>query len=147
VLKCKHYGRYVDDFYIVSSDKEYLHSIIPKIEEFLKSKMHLEINKGKTRITSYNHGVEFLGTFIKPYRNYVSNQCLKRMKKKLILNDGNGWHKGKNIEYSVNSYIGVFIHNSSYNIRKELFSSMKRINTCGIFNRRYSKYYKVIGYP
>lgn len=144
VLKCKHYGRYVDDFYIVSSDKEYLHSIIPKIEEFLKGQMHLEINKGKTRITSYHQGVEFLGTFIKPFRNYVSSQCLRRMKKKLHVNERNGWRNGKDIECSVNSYLGVFMHNSSYSIRKELFLGMKHINSIGIFNSRYTKYYKVI---
>jgi len=35
VLKCKHYGRYVDDAYIVSSDYDFLVSIIPEIQSFL----------------------------------------------------------------------------------------------------------------
>ena len=31
-LKCRHYGRYVDDFFVVSADKEWLLSLVPKIK-------------------------------------------------------------------------------------------------------------------
>lgn len=40
-----HYGRYVDDFYIVSQNKNFLHKIIPLIEFFLEDKLKLKINK------------------------------------------------------------------------------------------------------
>lgn len=145
-LKCKHYGRYVDDFYIVSHNLSYLRSIIPKIERFLKEELHLDINKGKTKISNYKNGVEFLGTFIKPYREYVSNECLGRMKKKIFENENIAWKNGKNIECSVNSYMGVFIHNASYNIRKELFLKTTKLNNIGIFNESYTKYYKTINF-
>ena len=36
VLRCKHYGRYVDDFFIVHPSKRYLKELIPWIREFLK---------------------------------------------------------------------------------------------------------------
>ena len=48
VLKCKHYGRYVDDFYIVSQDKEKLLSYIPLIKSFLKEELLLDLHMGKT---------------------------------------------------------------------------------------------------
>jgi len=128
-LKCKHYGRYVDDFYIVSSDISYLLSIIPRIEKFLKEELHLDINKGKTKITDYRKGIEFLGTFVKPYRNYVSNECLRRMKKTIFKNENNSWKGKKN--------------NASYNIRKNLFSKTANLNNIGIFNENYTKYYRL----
>lgn len=101
-LHCKHYGRYVDDFYIVSKDKKFLHNIIPLIQKFLKEELHLDINCGKTTITNVKYGVEFLGAFIKPYRTYISNACLRRIKTKLTLISSNA--KFLN---SINSYLGI----------------------------------------
>lgn len=143
-LKCKHYGRYVDDFYIVSHDKCFLHKIIPLIESFLSYEMKLEINKGKTRITSYYQGVEFLGSYIKPYRKYLSNSCIRRIKKKINLNENNDWKNGKDIETTINSYLGIFSHNKSNKIKKEIFSRSKKLNEIGIFNKSYTKFWKMI---
>lgn len=83
-LKFKHYGRYVDDVYIVCCDKESLRNAIPLIEKFLNYNLHLELQKGKLRISKAKHGVEFLGAFIKPFRTYLSNQCLRRVKETLF---------------------------------------------------------------
>ena len=141
-LNCKHYGRYVDDFYVVSADKNFLHSLIPQIEHFLEYDMHLETNKGKTKITSYKQGVEFLGTFIKPYRNYISNKTMKRMQNNISDNEKNSWKNGRDIEMSVNSYLGIFGHNASYNVRKEMFDKAKVLNQIGIFNGNYTKFYR-----
>lgn len=137
-LKCKHYGRYVDDFYIVSTDKNFLHSIIPKIKSFLKEKLLLDINDGKTKIINVKQGVEFLGAFIKPYRTYISNSTLKRIKKKLLQLQNNGTNK--NPINSINSYLGILRHYSSFNLRKELFSKITVLYQYGIFNKDYTKF-------
>lgn len=136
-LKCKHYGRYVDDFYIVSRDKNFIHSIIPKIEKFLKEELKLDINKGKTRIINVKYGVEFLGAFIKENRIYVSNECLKRIKKKIY---SKRFKYRKNIENSVNSYLGVLKHYKTYNIRKHIFDDLPFLKEKGLFNCDYTKY-------
>lgn len=137
-LKCKHYGRYVDDFYIVSTNKNFLHNIIPKIKSFLKEKLLLEINDGKTKIINVKQGVEFLGAFIKPYRTYISNSTLKRIKKKLLQLQNNGTNK--NPINSINSYLGILKHYSSFNLRKELFSKITVLYKYGIFNKDYTKF-------
>ena len=137
-LKCKHYGRYVDDFYIVSTDKNFLHSIIPKIKSFLKEKLLLDINDGKTKIINVKQGVEFLGAFIKPYRTYISNSTLKRIKKKLLQLQNNGTNKDPT--NSINSYLGILRHYSSFNLRKELFSKITVLYQYGIFNKDYTKF-------
>ena len=79
-LKCKYYGRYVDDAAIVSHDKEMLLSFVPKIQSFLKDKLGLELHMGKLVISEVHKGVEFLGAYIKPYRTYISKDTLQRMK-------------------------------------------------------------------
>ena len=134
-LKCKHYGRYVDDFYIVHDSKPYLHSIIPKIEAFVNNKLDLEIQKGKTIITSVKQGVEFLGAYIKPHRTYVSNQCIRRIKRKLP----NAKYK-PNIVNTINSYLGVFSHFSSNKAKCQLFNNYHWINECGKFNEDMTKF-------
>lgn len=83
VLHCHHYGRYVDDFYVVSADKEWLRSLITDVETFLRSELGLCVHRGKLQINSVRYGVEFLGAYVKPYRMYISNKTLHRMVKKI----------------------------------------------------------------
>lgn len=82
-LRCRHYGRYVDDFYVVSGSREWLRSIIPQVRRFLDEELDLTLHEGKVRISSVSQGVEFLGAYLKPHRRYVSNLTLRRMERKL----------------------------------------------------------------
>lgn len=117
-LHCKHYGRYVDDAYVVSSDKEWMKSIIPEVRKFLKETLELDLHMGKLMIRDVKKGVEFLGAYVKPYRIYVSNPCLRRVKNNLYHLD----FKDKGAIFrTVNSYLGMMIHYSSFNLRKKLF--------------------------
>lgn len=138
VLKCKHYGRYVDDFYIVSNDKEKLLSYIPLIKTFLKEELFLDLHMGKTRIINSNYGVEFLGAYIKPNRIYISNQCLRRIKSQLY--DPKYLENSKNLIASINSYLGLFTHYKSNNIKKSLFLSLSYLQTIGEFNDDFTKF-------
>lgn len=142
-LGCKHYGRYVDDFYIVSADKDFLHSIVPKIEQFLREVLRLNINKGKTIITSATHGTEFLGMYIKRYGIYTSNQCLRRIKSKLYDYEYqyNLSRQSKtDVINSINSYLGIFRRTKSFNIRSRLFDDIESLKRYGYFNRDYTKF-------
>lgn len=117
VLKFKHYGRYVDDAFIICEDKKRILEAIPKIEKFLNNVLHIELQKGKTKINKASYGVEFLGAFVKPFRTYVSNQCLRRIKKTLFVK-----HKDEQQRvHSKISKIGYLSQYKSYNIRKKLF--------------------------
>lgn len=138
ILKMKHYGRYVDDFYVVSTNRKRLREIIPLIRYFLKKELHLELHMGKTQITSARHGVEFLGAFVKPYRTYISNQCLRRIRKKLCEhNRKKDW--GKDPTHIVNSYLGMFSHYSSYRLRTLFFCSLHSLFRYGIYNSTVTK--------
>jgi hypothetical protein len=70
-LGIKYYGRYVDDFVLIHHDREYLKSLIPSISTYLKEECHLLLHPSKIYLQHYSKGVLFLGTMIKPYRNYL----------------------------------------------------------------------------
>lgn len=76
-LRCKHYGRYVDDFFIIHQDRHYLARLVPLISAYLQEHLSLRLHPGKIRITSVNQGIKFLGCIIKPFRRYVSNRTVK----------------------------------------------------------------------
>ena len=58
-LKIKFYGRYMDDFYLIHEDKEYLKYCLGEIEDYLKG-IGLKLNQ-KTQIFPLRHGIDFLG--------------------------------------------------------------------------------------
>lgn len=150
-LHCKYYGRYVDDSIVVSSDREWLLSLAPRIKEFLHKELGLELHMGKLQLSEVHRGVEFLGTFIKPYRTYVSNHTLERIRKSLNLllhpqpvkTDVRVTHplnsrRGRKISptrllRSVNSYLGILSHTASYRLRRRLFFRMEFMRL-GVFN-------------
>lgn len=86
-----------------------------------------------------SHGVEFLGAFIKPYRTYISNQCLKRMSTKVRpFNDISSLTSSS--LSSVNSYLGILNHYSSFNIRKDIFIKTLPLYKFGYFNDNITKF-------
>jgi len=135
-LKCRYYGRYVDDAAVVSCDREWLLSLVPRIREFLKNELGLELHMGKLEISEVHRGVEFLGSYILPWRTYVSNHSLRRIEKKVAdIDYGKPWVATR----SINSYLGVFRHTASYNVRKRLLVN-KRSLRIGVFDDELTKF-------
>lgn len=134
VLKCRYYGRYVDDAIVISSDKKWLLGIVSEIRHFLQFELGLELHRGKLTISEVHKGVEFLGAYIKPYRKYISNSTLRRMEFKLATNKQN---RVKTLR-SVNSYLGIFRHTSSYKLRRKLFLKTEYLKI-GVFDEGMTK--------
>lgn len=129
-LHCKHYGRYVDDSFVVSCDREWLLSLVPRVSEFLRDRLHLELHMGKLHIIDTHMGVEFLGGYVKPFVTYISHASLKRMMSSVrSLNTSNH----ESVWLSVNSFLGVLSHYASFNIRCQLFLTPE-ILSIGTFN-------------
>lgn len=81
--KIKGYGRYVDDFYLIDSDRDRLLSLIPSIKEYLLREFGLTLHPRKIRLQEVRRGVTFLGYHLKPFRCHLSNSCRRRVKKGL----------------------------------------------------------------
>ena len=77
-LEFTYYGRYVDDFILIHPDKQSLLTAKEKIRTYLKENCQLELHPNKIYLQHYQKGVSFLGEYIKPYRNYISNRTKKK---------------------------------------------------------------------
>lgn len=117
------YGRYVDDAYVVGTDAAQLRKVIPLAESFLLEQLGLHLSRNKTAIYSAYRGVEFLGAFLKPFRRYVGNRCLRRMEGKMA-----AWtsHPPEYPAQSVNSFLGITSHYRAYNIRRRWMEGVLR---------------------
>ena len=131
LLHFLHYGRYVDDSATISSDRQRLTDAIPVMRDFLKEELCLDMHMGKTQIIDVRYGVEFLGAFIKPYRTYICNRSLSRIRQEAA----DVRHMGRGQAFrTVNSLLGVMSHYSSYNLRREIFTQ-QHILRYGSFDR------------
>lgn len=139
VLKCRHYGRYVDDFYVVSSDYARLVEIVPLVEAFLSSELGLVLHRGKTKITKAEKGIEFLGAFLLPRRIYSSRSLLERMDAKLDIleKDLSPYHVAK----ALNSYCGVLSHWNDFRVRKLMLQHRHDFGSFGFFDRKLLQFF------
>lgn len=110
-LKIKYYIRYADDFVILSEDKKYLQNLIPKIQEFLKNELKLQLHPNKVFVKTISSGVDFLG-----WVNFVDHRVLRTKTKKRMLKK---IKKNSSVE-TLNSYLGLLKHGNADKIKSRL---------------------------
>ena len=117
-LGYKHYGRYVDDFFIVVKEEQLrqLKNDIRVIEEYLRL-IGLTLHPRKRLLKESKYGIPFLGAtvyhdHIVPGERLVKNA--KRAMKEVV--------SGKRTIDSVPSYMGHFKYFNSYSILKQIFT-------------------------
>lgn len=141
-MKCKHYGRYVDDAYVVSTNKDWLLSIVPQVQSFLKQELGLELHMGKLNISNVLYGTAFLGAYVKPYRTYASNNCISRMKRNI---NNMNFYDRDSVYRSVNSFLGVLSHHATFKLRRKMFFTKRFLNISN-FNNKITKMNKPFNY-
>lgn len=126
-LKCRYYGRYVDDFFIVHNDRAFLQNLIPHLRDFLKERCGLVLHPNKIYLQPVSHGVAYLGAIIKPYRTYIG----KRAKKNFYLSiceyrkmDTSVFENAKSVMATMNSYFGCATHHKSYGVEQKMMKEM-----------------------
>ncbi|MDP3043116.1 MAG: reverse transcriptase domain-containing protein [bacterium] len=130
-LKCRYYGRYVDDIIIMHRDKEFLKSIIPEIRRYLFEKLGLNLHEKKIYLQHFSKGVKFLGAVIKPYRIYIANRTKGNFYAKIrkwnellaAMNNKISKEQVKEIIACANSYLGLMKHYKTKKLRRKLFKS------------------------
>lgn len=87
-LRIKYYGRYMDDFYLIHPDKEYLKYCLTQITKLVEA-LGLKLNN-KTQIMPLSQGIDFLGfhTYLLPsgkvirkLRRRSKNNVRRKLKK------------------------------------------------------------------
>ncbi|MDR3117946.1 MAG: RNA-directed DNA polymerase [Mediterranea sp.] len=131
-LCCKHYGRYVDDFFIVHESKTYLKDLIPVIRDFLWDELGLTLHPNKIYLQECRKGTPFLGCVLKPYRRYAANRSIKSFNKAVnrmseTIKEQNSQNRPMDKQWLVqqrsvlNSYLGYL---SGYKSRKIVFGRL-----------------------
>lgn len=127
-LKCKWYGRYVDDFTILHRDKKYLLMILRLIREFVQTELQLTLHPRKVHIVQLSKGFTFLGAYFLPYRIYPSKRSVARFHKRiygierfLAEHPDPGYEYLCSIRSCLNSYCGHFSKFKAWNMLDHQF--------------------------
>ena len=119
-LGYKHYGRYVDDFYIVVREEELaqVKKDIKKISLYL-TKMGLRMHPKKTYIQEIHNGVPFLGAVVYPGRLIPG----RRVQRNFLVALGKVETGCKEMD-SVVSYLGLMKHLNSAKTNEKIFRKL-----------------------
>ena len=119
-LGWKHYGRYVDDFFIVVTKEELPRALedIKAIELFLAG-YGLRLNKKKTRVTEVHKGIKFLGTVVRGFRIFPGERIVKNFRKAVY-----EVAVGERDPDVIISYLGMFSHMDAGKIIRNAFVSV-----------------------
>lgn len=118
-LGYKHYGRYVDDFYVVVTEEEYkkaLYDIDIKAAKFLKEELGLTLHPKKRYSQEVLHGVSFLGVVISNEMIVPGKRFKNNFYRALI-----EYQMGFNSEESVTSYLGYLKNVNGKKLAKKMF--------------------------
>ena len=64
----RHYGRYVDDFYLLHESPQRLNEALASIDAHVRESLHCALNPRKTILQPIDRGIDFVGQVIKPWR-------------------------------------------------------------------------------
>jgi retron-type reverse transcriptase len=122
-LRVKNYARYTDDFMIISEDRKYLEELLPKLQDFLRERLKLELHPNKISIRKFNEGIDFLGYVIFPHyrllRAKTKKRVLRNIRKKMLYYQ-RGLIPENNLHQSMQSYLGVLSHANTYELTEDL---------------------------
>ncbi len=137
---CRHYGRYVDDFYVVDERVWRLKELVPVVGRFLRDSMHLVMHPDKVRIQRADRGICFLGACVKPYRSYPTRRSRKLFVESVEAVErrvkGRSEFEREELEYLlsvVNSHLGHIGHLRAYRLIERF---ILRSAIAGVFDFR-----------
>lgn len=117
-LGAEKYERYMDDFIILSPDKEELRRWLADIERFLREELILELNP-KTVILCAKNGIDFVGYKHRATHRKVRPDSIKRIKR-TIKKYERGEITRENLQKSIASWTGRAGHADSLHLRKKI---------------------------
>lgn len=140
-LRIKYYGRYMDDFYLIHEDKEYLQYCMKQIQQKC-DEYGFVLNKKKTRIAPLRHGIKFLKTkfFLNDTGAVIRKMNRKspvKMRKKLRIFRrwiDEGKFTIKDVETAYQSWRGHMIRGNSTKVLRKMDAFYKSLYQGGRLN-------------
>ncbi|MBQ3468119.1 RNA-directed DNA polymerase [Candidatus Saccharibacteria bacterium] len=117
-LGVKRYGRYVDDFYLILTEEEYVR-MMPELRGKIAAKLAelgLELHPDKEYIQPISHGANFLGWRVFPYRRLPSKRLSENFREaaRLVV-------AGQVDEETIISHLGMLQHGDARKMVYEVF--------------------------
>lgn len=145
ILLCRHYGRYVDDARIISTDKSFLQDCIGRIDEYLTDNLKLKLHPAKTRIINTRESTSFLGAHVRPHRIYIANNTVASFHRSIhklehwaTSDEPTSLDEYYNALARLNSYLGLMNHYKCFRILNESFCNSP-LNNIFDFTKGYQK--------
>lgn len=135
-LKLKYYARYVDDIVAMSLNGSDLNESYRKMEVFALQNLGVKFHPNKKEINLIEHGINFVGYIIKPYRTYVRRFTIKNMYANIKIRKDR-----QSLRATVNSYLGMLIHTNSFKERVKITNNLASKGV--IFNAELTKIAKI----
>jgi hypothetical protein len=95
----------------MSADKAWLASVIPRLSQFLRERLHLELHPDKLTIRTLSSGVDFLGWVHFPHHRTLRTVTKRRAWRRLKANPDAA---------TLNSYLGLLQHGNAHMITTEM---------------------------
>ena len=123
--------RYVDDFVLIAENAEILNEYYARIKGYILQELKINIHPKKKLINKVENGIVFVGFFILPHRIILNDVTVKRIFRivKTWKSSFNQYDKDILFGFfkTINSYFGMFINISGFNIRYSLGSILNSL--------------------
>lgn len=116
-LKVRYYGRYVDDIVMFGESGEELHDKLETLDTFAYEDLDIALHPKKTYVNKVEHGINFAGYIILPYRRYLRRSIISNLMQKL---EDPTFMTEADVPASVNSYLGMLRHVNGYKARGKI---------------------------
>ncbi len=123
VLRARHYIRYVDDFILLSTSRDFLARVIPQIARYLSSRLKLELHPDKIILRPWHQGIDFLGYVGFPCHVVLRTKTARRMFRKVAEKDSllrMGQMMNSDLSQVFASYEGLLSHCRSRTYMRQL---------------------------
>lgn len=126
-LKVKNYLRYVDDFALFHSDREFLADARCQVEDYLEN-IYLTIHPIKSQLFATKHGANFVGFRVLCDRLRVRSENLRRGRRRLRVMKKAcqlGTIERDKLDLSIQSWFAHLAHAHTWRLRQKIQESLR----------------------
>jgi RNA-directed DNA polymerase len=119
-----HYGRYVDDFYLIDNSPHKLRLAIPSIQRFLQEELSLQLHPRKVVLQHVRKGVAYLGAVVWPEHITAGKRLRANFYALAREIQAQPQIDALEARQRVNSYLGLMGHYKTFRLRRKILNVM-----------------------
>ena len=119
------YGRYVDDFFVIDTDKRKILKAIPEMRKQL-ARVQVKLHPNKVYIQHYSKGCSFIGGIVRKERIYTCRRTVDNfmMAVKRLNEVEDKESEAEHAVQQLNSYLGFLKHRRTYKYRRQCINAL-----------------------